>query len=428
MRKKIEDYERVTARFHMPGHSGARIDDGLYSIGPYDITELDWSDNLAHPQGDIKTLEERIARVYGAGRAFVLTEGATAGIQVALLVAREARGVIYLLGETHKSCISYASIIGLEVNVLDSVDEAVLRAREGACIYVTSPNYYGDIIDITPILEARANGSIVIVDEAHGAHYVFSELLPESVAGKADFAVESMHKTLPVFTGGALLCVNNSDYTAMAEYFKCKIHSTSPSYLIMQSIESAIDIMSERGSEMYRTVWRDVRVFKDMLDTRYRVKDTADFTRVVIECNGAEDVALYLERHDVYIELFDDSRLVLIVTPFNSGELTLVAELLREYDGEDREDDIDNESIASTPTFCLERARGTRGTLAFLPLDRAVGYVSMSEIAVYPPGVPVVRTGDVLTREVLEYIGENRDRIVGLVGDTIAVRELCEEN
>ena len=421
----IDKLEDDLIRFHMPGHSGANIDDALYSVAKYDITELDYSDNLAMPEGVLRDTEENIARIYHAKRALMLTEGATAGIQVALLVAREEAGKLYLLGNTHKSCISFASVIGLTVENIDSVDRAVELASQGKWIYVTTPNYFGEVIDIERVLEARANGSAVIVDEAHGAHFVFSPRLPMSYSDKADFVVESLHKTLPVFTGGACININNEKYLDMATYFKCKIHSTSPSYLIMQSIDYAMRLFDDKGEEMYEEVFAKVEAFKKTVDSRYEISNTADFTRLVINVNNAPSVASYLESKGVYIELFDNTRLVLIVTPWNAEKLEETARLLNTYSHSD--DAIESEH-AEELDFRLSRATKVTGRLQFLALDEAIGKVSMSEIAVYPPGVPIVVTGDILDAAVIEYIRQNRNRIVGLIGDTIAVRDICEED
>ena len=414
-------------RFHMPGHSGENIDGALYQVAPYDLTELSFSDNLAHPTGVLKAVEDKIARIYHAKRAFMLTQGATAGIAIMLLVAREVRGEIFTLGNTHKSCVSYASCIGLKVTHLDSMDEAIRRVGEGDIVYVTTPNYFGEVIDLERLLDARRDGGMVIVDEAHGSHFVFSKLLPTSWCDKADMTVESLHKTLPVFTGGAVLNVNNAKYIDMAEFFKCKIHSTSPSYLIMQSIDSAMSEYERDGDKIYARIYRAIEDFKaDLTNSYFSVVDTADFTRLVVRCKDSSAVNDYLESNGIYIELEDAGRLVMIVTAYNMKHLSTLARVLNEYVPCGDNDRLNVESNAVS--FHLEKATATAGPLRFVAIRYAVGKVSMNEIAVYPPGVPVVTTGDILTREVIQYIEETREKIVGLIGDTMAVRDLCEEN
>ena len=122
----------------------------------------------------------------------------------------------------------------------------------------------------------------------------------------------------------------------------------------------------------------------------------------------------------MYIEMADERRLVLIVTPFNVDRLEHVSAVLNSDEGV--EESLTHGTMAVPH---MERARGARGRLEFVPLRESIGKVSMTEIAVYPPGVPVVKSGDILSLEAVEYIESNISRIVGLLdGDTIAVREI----
>lgn len=428
MIKEIKEYGKVTSRFHTPGHSGRTDIDELYLSAKYDITELSFSDNLHAPNGIIARLEDRLARAYGSKRALISTAGATLAIQIALLVAREIKGRICILGDAHKSCYAFASVIGLDIIEISTMEEAIKKISCGEWIYVTTPDYYGKVMDISSLIKNRCDGGAVIVDEAHGAHFVFSELLPHSWSGEADFVIESMHKTLPVMTGGAVLNVNNDEYSELAEYFRTKIHTTSPSYLIMSSMDCTLDIMESGGESLYKNLKEKTEKFVKALSGTYNVRKTDDFTRIVIDVANAESIVKYLENNGTYVELYDNNTIVMIVTPWNGDRLMNVASQLIEYKENNCSDTAcDNTTISDVPARKV-RAKGFRGKLMFLGIEESIGKVVMNEIGVYPPGVPILTLGDVMTQEAASYIVDNIDRIVGLIGNKVAVREICEED
>lgn len=425
MYNEILDFSSKYKRFHTPGHSGRDLDGKLYASAKYDITELSFSDNLHAPAGIIKELEDKISKAYSSYRSLIVTSGASVAIQIALLVAREMKGQLYILGKAHKSCYSFSSLIGLGIREINSIEKAEELAERGEYIFVTTPDYYGCVTDISGLLSKRDNGSVVIVDEAHGSHFAFSPLLPRSNASRADIVIDSMHKTLPVMTGGACLNVNGEALASFAEYFRTKIHTTSPSYLTMESMDRAVEIMTKDGERLYREVFDRVKDFKAKLTPKYLFLDNDDFSRVVIETDNAEDAARYLEKNGTYIEFSTNKRLVLIVTPYNAEFLDEVANELLLYNAEKC---ADVESRERALDLTLRRAKGVMGRVKFVKIEESVGKVSASDIAVYPPGTPIIKDGDIISEEAVKAILINKERMVGLIDGMVAVRELCEEN
>lgn len=425
MYNEILDFSSKYKRFHTPGHSGRDIDGKIYASAKYDVTELSFSDNLHAPSGIIKALEDKISKAYSSYRSLIVTSGASVAIHIALLIAREMKNRLYILGKAHKSCYCFSSVIGLEIHEIDSIERAEELAEAGEYIFVTTPDYYGRVTDISELLGKRNNGSVIIVDEAHGSHFAFSSLLPKSNASRADIVIGSMHKTLPVMTGGACINVNGEYIASLAEYFRTKIHTTSPSYLTMESIDYALEVMTEDGESLYENVLNKVKDFKEKLTPKYSFLDNDDFSRVVIETDNAEDIARYLEENGTYIEFSTDKRLILIVTPYNAGYLDSVADELLAYNGEKF---ADTESKEIALKLSLSRAKSVKGRVKFVKIEESVGKVSASDIAVYPPGTPIIKDGDIISKEAVKAILISKERIVGLIDGKIAVRELCEEN
>ena len=230
-------------------------------------------------------------------------------------------------------------------------------------------------------------------------------------------------------TGGACLNVNGEYLSSLAEYFRAKIHTTSPSYLTMESIDHAVSVMSKDGERLYAETFVKVKEFKEKLAPKYSFLDNADFSRVVIETPNAKRVAKYLEAKGTFIELSTDKEMTLIVTPYNAEFLDAVADELLEYrDKYAAAEEVAEDEAGDGLNFSLSSAKRAVGRVKFVKIEDSVGKVSASDVAVYPPGTPMIRSGDIISKEAASAVLTNRERIVGLVGENIAVRELCEEN
>ena len=229
MYDKICEYvAKNPARFHMPAHFGTG-DNPLFSSAKYDVTELDFSDNLQNPTGAILESEKECAKTYGAKNCFYLTSGSTTGVFIAMSAIRNRTDEIIVARSSHKSVYAAARTLGFKVRYIPSsfdkngiplpvTEKDVETALEqypsaGACV-ITSPNYFGMTADAKRISAlVKKRGKILFVDEAHGAHFPFSERFEKGFSGFSDISVTSFHKTLPVYSGGAALFCNNDTLT-----------------------------------------------------------------------------------------------------------------------------------------------------------------------------------------------------------------------
>ncbi len=386
----VKHYGRIKARFHMPSHSGTNIrGERLYSSAAYDITELSFSDNLSFPTGVIKEAEKLAAKAYKADETLFFAGGATDAIQTTLWTLR--KGKIAFLGDMHKSFYSAARLFHLDIINISHIEE-IEKGMTAVC--VTSPDYFGRVKDLSRLSEkCKEVSAALVVDEAHGAHFVFSSLLPRSAIADADFVIHGAHKTLPVYTGGAMLHVRKA-YADMAREARTDVISTSPSYLVMASMDYARDLFEKKGEAMYAIL----KVEVDRLKMRYKnveLLPSDDFTRVVfLKENAGHALAAALEKGGVFVEAADRDRVVLILTPFNVKWLK--------------------------KAFAI--ADGFQGRNAEYPdISDIIGKKSARDVGVYPPGVPLVHKGEIFTKEKVEVLQSNLDRLFGTVDGKILV-------
>ncbi|MCM1156371.1 MAG: aminotransferase class V-fold PLP-dependent enzyme [Roseburia sp.] len=256
--------------YHMPGHK-RRSDIGILpdALG-IDITEIDGFDNLHQAEGLIKEAQERAAALYGAQESFFLVNGSTCGILAAISAATEKGDTILLARNCHRSVYHAVFLQELHVRYLypgrimeydiaDAISpaevEAALREWSECCaVVITSPTYEGIVSDIGEIAAiVHAAGKILIVDEAHGAHFGLAEGLPENAVRQgADIVIHSLHKTLPSMTQTALLHVNGPRVNRMKLRRYLNIYqSSSPSYVLMAGIDACISYMKETAQKCF---------------------------------------------------------------------------------------------------------------------------------------------------------------------------------
>ncbi len=307
---QLTEYTKSDAYpLHMPGHKRQM----QFFERPYemDITEIEGFDNLHHPEGILKEAQERAAGLYGADETHFLVNGSTGGILAAVSAAMPRGGRILMARNSHKSAFHAALINGLRVTWLypdmdmrrgiygsirpEQVREALERygeTSEAECremndagafvraadvgghrdpisaVLITSPTYDGVVSDIRAIAkEVHRAGAILIVDEAHGAHFAMHPYFPESaLALGADLVINSLHKTMPSLTQTALLHVKGSRIDReRLRFFLGVYQSSSPSYVLMASIDECVRLMESRRQELFDDFVRRLEVLRQSL-------------------------------------------------------------------------------------------------------------------------------------------------------------------
>lgn len=401
------DSKRDIMRFHMPGHSGANL--GITSND--DITELSFSGNLIESEGVVNEIERETARFYGAKHALLFTAGATSAINATLLAVKQMMPspIIAVSGQAHKSLYSYARIHGL---TLSNIDECI--DEQNKVIFHTSPDYYGRYTR----LDHQYRAKIKIIDASHASHYILSAELPDISLDDYDIIIFSLHKTLPIITGGALILTDNDEYYQQLLLARMRTHTTSPSFMTLSSIGKAIGKLTKNGKAEYIKLKQVIDSFIKHSPVKAYYYD--DFTRLIIDLMGYDAKVLnqYLEDNGCYVEMVDNDKLVLIVTPYNFKYLDRLLELLK------KSATLKSVKINNYQCFtALKSPKNTPkiGTISIIELDNAIGKLSANEVGIYPPGTPTITSGQVISGEIIKFIKSNIDRVFGLINGKIAI-------
>lgn len=416
----INNYEALDpSRFHMPGHSGVDIDGNLYRSAFNDITELSFSDQIINPHGIIERSEELAAATYGAKKILYLTSGGTGAVFIAISIINNFGNTIITDRNAHKSVYSAARVRNM--NVIQAEADEIIPICENnsniAGVLVTTPNYFGKVTDFEKLSKyLKARGIIFVIDHCHGAHFVYSKKLPPTCVPLADLVVCSLHKTLPVMTGGAMLAINREDLIHYGIYHRMTLHTTSASYPMLASMDYARAYMEKNGEELYEILFSRIdKIADEIADTRFRVVENDDRTRLVISSGGVSGFALKedLERLGIFPEMASISKVVFILTPFNGDKLPRLVKALHQIK-------TDIPFRGEIPKIIHQRAAAS-GAIEFVRPEDSLGRVAVNEIGLYPPGTPIIISGDIIDQETIDLLIENRNYIFGLVKGMVPV-------
>ena len=400
------------ARFHMPGHSGK--DFYLFKANELDITEIEGLDNLLTSSGVILDAENLIAKAYGYKHSLMVTSGSTICMQISLYTLKTLNYTVIAYGKMHSSFYNACRIFNIDyLEVLDTEElvEIIKKSDTSPAIFTTTPNYFGECLDLEFI---RKTGALLVIDAAHGAHFAYSKLLPDYPKG--DIVFSSMHKTMPSQTGGAILNVNSDKLYDHLKFARSLIHSTSPNYMTMASMDLARAHFEEHGEEIYSDIKCHVDSKKGKF-SRYTIVDNQDFSRLVIN-TGVDDgmyISSELHKAGFDVEMATDNKLVFILTAFNIDKLDELEEAINKIPAKQ----LELTKISGPFTHAQTDITGL--TPDFVEIDKAEGYISNAQICIYPPSIPVIELGQVITKEDINILNKNNGHLLGLVNGKVPV-------
>ena len=412
-----------TARFHMPGHKGH----GPLGCEALDITEIQGADSLYEADGIIAQSERNAAALFGAGRTLYSTEGSSQCIRAMLYLALQNRPkgtapVILAARNVHKAFVYAAALLDftpvwlwpegdnslLQCPVSAAQVAAALDAMEAppAAVYLTSPDYLGGMADIEAIAKVcHSHGTVLLVDNAHGAYLRFLRPSRHPMDQGADLCCDSAHKTLPVLTGGAYLHINKNASAAFGEKARqamALFGSTSPSYLTLASLDLCNQSLAgdypDRLAEMTERLHQ---LRRRLAERGWRVEDT-DPLRLTLAAPAGETgltLARRLRESAMECEYADEEHLVLMLTPANSPqELARLEQALGFAPAPPKEK-------APLPQARGEQAMPVRQAL-FAPQEtvaanQALGRVCGAPTVSCPPAVPIAVSGERIGPEAL---------------------------
>lgn len=405
--------------FHTPAHNNTLPSEFLHC----DITELCYSDNLLNAKGSLKKLEQKVSSIYQVKKAFISTNGATNCILTAIYCLKDKGSFLIVGDHTHKSVYSALEVANCQAYFTSNLtkDNISKLPHDIKVIVLTTPNYYGECIDIDFYQDfAQKNNCYLVIDASHGCHFVFSSKLPRSVSYCGDLVVHSFHKTLPVPTGGAVLLCNNTQLVDECNRIRQLFHSTSPSYFVLVGIERAIDIMQKDGEILYDLIYNAILEFRKFDIGNFKCLVNHDFSRLVLYSDFDADIAMQqLFERGFALEMCDGNKLVAIVTPYNYKALKQLAKALKT---------ISELKIAQNKNKIKKHiAEQDISKIIFNPqkelvdIDNALGRISANQVGIYPPGTSILRSGEVITQQTIKVIKENMDKAFGLENSKLSV-------
>lgn len=445
----VKHQKLMTAPFHMPGHKkGKGIGKGfaqLMKTDPFslDMTEVPGLDDLHNPCGPIQEAQSIAARLFGAEQTFFLVNGTSVGIHAAIMSVCRQNDAILLPRDIHRSVIGACILSGARPEYLPAriagdffvplppkagdVKAALGKDRIVKAVMQVYPSYYGIAGNLKEIADIAHSHQIpLIVDEAHGAHFTFSSRLPAPALKQgADISVQSTHKTLGALTQASMLHVNSSIIEGTEVFRHLKIlQSTSPSYLLMASLDSVVGQMGEDGEDLLEKtinlaeyVRREIGFIPGLkcLDETVIGSEeglTVDPTKIYISFRGIgltgyQAAQILLKKYKIQVELSDRYNVLFMLSvgnTANDAERLIMA--LKEMALIKRRPIKLNQqfNFGFSPLVTLTPREAWFAPKKRIPLRESVGQVAAEIIAPYPPGIPLICPGEEITRELVEII------------------------
>ena len=405
--------------FHTPGHKNNFFKENLFE---FDFTELPDTDALYEADGIILETEKNLAKLFSAKRSFISSGGCSLAIQAMLKLACQHGKKILFARNIHRSAVNACALLGITPKWIlpksknplftgvispEDVEKEFLKDSEISALYVTSPNYCGEITDIKSLSKlCRKHNKLLLVDNAHGSHLAFLKENQHPIHLGADMSACSLHKTLPVLTGGAVLNIANADFVENAKNAMSLFGSTSPSYPIMASIDLCCQYMSEKGMNEYQQLEQRVLQIKALAKNHgiIQPEGLCDNTRICIATPNIENQIEFFHSHKIEPEFCDGKNAVLICTPFNSErDFQRLEKALSEIHGQ-------NDIMPFTftlPKTALTPREAILAESEIIPVEKAVGRISADSACPCPPGVPVVMPGEIIDENILSLLGKN---------------------
>lgn len=436
----VKEYaRRDVSRLHMPGHKGQPF----LGCEALDITEVAGADSLYEAEGIIAQSEANAAALFGAGCTVYSTEGSSQCIRAMLCLAAQAAGgekpLIMAARNAHKTFVLAAALLDLQVQWLwpetaarslcsCPVSPAALAAALAGCekkpaaVYLTSPDYLGGVQDVAALSAVCHRAGVpLLVDNAHGAYLHFLPTPAHPLDLGADLCCDSAHKTLPVLTGGAYLQVSKNAPAAFAQNAKqamALFGSTSPSYLILQSLDLANRYLADGyGAKLAACAKNCARLKEALVQAGWQLWGEEPIKLTVDAAASGQDGSLLadrLRRRGVECEYADRDFLVLMVTPQNRE-----MDYARVAEGLGRNTAVSAQVPALLSPLRPRQAVSIRQAVLAnhetVPLAVALGRVLASPTVACPPAVPVLVSGEVIDEAALAAFAANGIRRVDVV-------------
>jgi arginine/lysine/ornithine decarboxylase len=440
----LEHSNNKPISFHVPGHKYGEIlpkeaKDLFQHLLKLDATELSGLDDLHSPEGVIREAEELLADLYQVQKSFFLINGSTVGNLAMIMSTATTDDIVLVQRNCHKSVLHALKLAGVRPVFLEpeydtgwkastgvsvkTVKVALASYPEAKAIILTYPNYYGMIYDLKSVIElAHSYHLPVLVDEAHGAHFIIGNPFPASaIELGADIVVQSAHKTLPAMTMGSFLHVNSNriNLDKLKDYLQM-LQSSSPSYVIMASLDVARNYLAAYEYKDIQYLLKEKEQFRAKLARLPAIKvldypnSAGDPLKVTIQTRGkwsGYELQKKFEMVGIYTELADLENVLIILPLLKENQAYPLAKAIEKMEavltGEPPVFKVEKE-------FQMNSSKVTELAIPFhsmgsyekmnVSFPMALGQVCAEDVIPYPPGIPLLLTGELISEDKLEQL------------------------
>ena len=412
-----------TLRAHMPGHKGKTHVEELRQLYELDITEIKGADSLFEAEGIIAESERNTSALYGSAGSVFSAGGSTLCIQAMLTLMKQEGRRIIAVRNVHRAFLNAAALLGLDVEwlmpeysggilsgrlCLTDAEAALAASAQPSCLYITSPDYTGRTADTAALaVLCHRYGARLIVDNAHGAHLAFLEKNLHPIALGADMCCDSAHKMLPALTGGAVLHTSRPEYAVRMKQAMSLFGSTSPSYLIMASLDLCNRYIAESIRRDIAAALPRIKELRESLSDRLVFADSEPFHITVMAAESGycgSELAELLRREGVECEYSHEELLILLLSPFTAAEDCgrLRAALESAVSGASRYERRKPAFQMKLPKMACAIREAAFAPAEEIPVEKAEGRICASVKVPCPPAVPIAVSGEIIDRDCIE--------------------------
>ena len=448
-----QNYESDLISFHVPGHKNGKVYnklgykeilDKIYNL---DSTEIIGTDNLHCPEGIIKKSQEKASNIFNSDNTYFLVNGSTCGIYASIMSVCGENDKLIVNRDCHKSVINISTLYGINLvyvktNTLNNlstvvcVDDFIEKINENLdakAVFLTYPTYYGTTYNIKKIIDyAHSKNMVVIVDEAHGTHLELSNDLPKSsIKLGADLIIQSTHKTLPSFTQSSMLHTKgNRINKEKLESYLSTFQSSSPSYILMSSLEIAVDIYEKYGKNLMNELLNNISFFKEELKSFDRIKITNNFdkTKIFISVDYIKGYDLEEKlryKYNIQVELSNYKGVLLVCSIGNNKKdfihlkNSLIDIVNSNQQNVNLSDEIDYKKIIlqnNIPNQKISHKQAFYSDKKSVKIENSLGKICGEYVVPYPPGISIISPGEIINEEIINKIIFYRENNLNITG------------
>lgn len=426
----LNDYaEKNMLRMHMPGHKGKNTGSPIDNILKYDITEIKNADSLFEDDGIIKESENNASELFNTKATLFSAQGSTLVIQTMLGLMKMENRHVLAVRNSHRAFLNACALLDLEISWIypeynsgiiggiikpDNIENILKNSDKKMCVYITSPDYLGNIADIKTISQiCKKYHAPLLVDNAHGACLAFLKKSQHPINLGADMCCDSAHKMLPAITGTAYMHINNEKYISAAKSMMSVFSSTSPSYLMLASLDYCNLYISEKIKKDIENAVIEIEKLKSDLSDKYNFIDGEPFHITITGING-DDMAEKLRKYNIECEYSDFNCIVLLSSPLNNhDDFTELKNALINIIPE--KSNSDEKIIFPEPPQIISLREAFFAQSVETDVEKAEGKICASLKVPCPPAIPIAICGEKITKECIEIYKKYKIEKVNIV-------------